>query len=208
MTLDMSALPHGPVRARALEAWEQATDRKAFVAELRDVVARAEDYVDATGLLGELAQAVLASRPRFVERDAPAPFEQWGVDLDEASLQQMREACRLPVAVRGAVMPDAHRGYGLPIGGVLATRGTVIPYAVGVDIACRMKMTVLDVPVSALDEDEERLIGALRRETRFGIGAKFRQRHEHDVMDRDWSVSPVTEKFKDKAWAPLEPSCA
>ncbi|MEM1250402.1 MAG: RtcB family protein, partial [Acidobacteriota bacterium] len=96
-----------------------------------------------------------------------------------------------------------HRGYGLPIGGVLATRGTVIPYAVGVDIACRMKMTVLDVPVSALDEDEERLIGALRRETRFGIGAKFRKRHEHDVMDRDWSVSPVTEKFKDKAWAQL-----
>ena len=41
-------------------------------------------------------------------------------------------------------MPDAHVGYGLPIGGVLATENTVIPYAVGVDIACRMKLTVLD----------------------------------------------------------------
>ena len=44
----------------------------------------------------------------------------------------------------GSLVPDAHVGYGLPIGGVLATLNAVIPYAVGVDIACRMKMTVLD----------------------------------------------------------------
>jgi len=52
--------------------------------------------------------------------------------------------------VAGALMPDAHVGYGLPIGGVLATENAVIPYAVGVDIACRMKMTVLDLPVRDL----------------------------------------------------------
>ena len=40
-------------------------------------------------------------------------------------------------------MPDAHVGYGLPIGGVLALDGAVVPYAVGVDIACRMKLSVL-----------------------------------------------------------------
>ena len=55
----------------------------------------------------------------------------------------MKNAVNLPVAVAGALMPDAHQGYGLPIGGVLATSNAVIPYAVGVDIACRMKMTVL-----------------------------------------------------------------
>ncbi len=60
----------------------------------------------------------------------------------------MERACLLPVAVAGALMPDAHVGYGLPIGGVLATENTVIPHAVGVDIACRMKMTGLDIPVS------------------------------------------------------------
>ncbi len=59
----------------------------------------------------------------------------------------MRNACQLPVAVAGALMPDAHVGYGLPIGGVLATDNAVIPYAVGVDIACRMKLTVLDIPL-------------------------------------------------------------
>ena len=45
----------------------------------------------------------------------------------------MANACALPVAVAGALMPDAHVGYGLPIGGVLATDNAVIPYAVGVD---------------------------------------------------------------------------
>lgn len=46
-------------------------------------------------------------------------------------------------------------GYGLPIGGVLATRNAVIPYAVGVDIACRMKLSVLDIPAWTLGESNK-----------------------------------------------------
>ena len=88
---------------------------------------------------------------------------------------QMEKACLLPVAVAGALMPDAHVGYGLPIGGVLATENTVIPYAVGVDIACRMKMTVLDVPVRELERHPERLTRAIEAETRFGVGATFQE---------------------------------
>ena len=112
----------------------------------------------------------------------------------------MDNACRLPVAVRGALMPDAHRGYGLPIGGVLATRHAVIPYAVGVDIACRVKMSVIDLQV---DTDPARLTKAIERETRFGVGAKFKDRRDHGVMDRDWSVTPLTHNLKDKAWSQL-----
>ncbi len=133
----------------------------------------------------------------------PIPHKTWGRDLEETAVAQMRNACRLPISVAGALMPDAHQGYGLPIGGVLATRNAVIPYAVGVDIACRMKMTVLDLPVSAIEEQADRLKGALARETRFGIGAAFKRRHEHDVLDEDWSFSPVTRKLKDKAWSQL-----
>ena len=70
-------------------------------------------------------------------RATALPYEVWGKDgIDPAANAQMENALRLPVAVAGALMPDAHVGYGLPIGGVLATQGTVIPYAVGVDIAC------------------------------------------------------------------------
>ena len=131
------------------------------------------------------------------------PCRQWGDDVEAGALQQMRNAVRLPVAVRGALMPDAHQGYGLPIGGVLATRECVIPYAVGVDIACRMKLTVLDLPTEALDTQADRLARAIAQETRFGIGACFAQPRQHDVMDEDWSVSPVTRDMKDKAWSQL-----
>jgi tRNA-splicing ligase RtcB (3'-phosphate/5'-hydroxy nucleic acid ligase) len=115
----------------------------------------------------------------------------------------MEKACLLPVAVAGALMPDAHVGYGLPIGGVLATDNVVIPYAVGVDIACRMKMTVLDVPIRELERHSERLIRAIEAETRFGVGATFKNRRQHEVLDADWDVSPVTKKNKDRAWSQL-----
>lgn len=139
----------------------------------------------------------------FEERDAPAPYRKWGGDFEQTSIDQMENACRLPVSVAGALMPDAHSGYGLPIGGVLATGDVVIPYAVGMDIACRMKLTVLDMPVSAIRQQEDRLRDAIEAETRFGLGAGFSPPREHPVMDEDWSVSPVTAESKDKAWKQL-----
>jgi len=158
------------------------------------------------GVYGRLARQLLdhaALAGTFRPRLSEAPYQVWGTNLESDALRQMKNACNLPVAVSGALMPDAHVGYGLPIGGVLATHDAVIPYAVGVDIACRMKMTVLDLPVSALAGDQSRLTQVLERETRFGIGATFRKPHEHAVMDRDWSVTAVTSKMKDRAWAQL-----
>ncbi|HXR46099.1 MAG TPA: RtcB family protein [Candidatus Limnocylindrales bacterium] len=130
-------------------------------------------------------------------------YRQWGTDLDANALQQMENACQLPVSVAAALMPDAHVGYGLPIGGVLATDNAVIPYAVGVDIACRVKLTVLDLPLDYLRRRETDLIRAIEAETRFGIGSEFKHRRTHPVMDADWSVSPVTQRFRDKAAAQL-----
>lgn len=152
-------------------------------------------------IFGEAAQALLAcpAVTPFVERSEPAPYQQWGENLEAQSIQQMHNACRLPVAVAGALMPDAHVGYGLPIGGVLATRNTVIPYAVGVDIACRMKLTITDIPVKSLDSEKLHLIHCLNEETRFGVGAQFRKPHDHEVMDLDWSVTPLTARLKEKA---------
>ena len=132
-----------------------------------------------------------------------APYRIWGEGLEPDAVQQLKNACRLPVAVAGALMPDAHVGYGLPIGGVLATHDAVIPYAVGVDIACRMKMTVLDLPIRTLDDDQARLARAIERETRFGVGGSFKTRRRHDVMDADWRVTKVTTDLKDRAWSQL-----
>lgn len=134
-----------------------------------------------------------------------APWRQWGDDLDAESIQQMKNACALPVSIAGALMPDAHVGYGLPIGGVLAADNAVIPYAVGVDIACRMKLTVLDTPAHAIRSEPDRLVNAIQSQTAFGIGANFKQKgkREHPVMEDDWTVSPITKQNKDKAWEQL-----
>lgn len=154
--------------------------------------------------LGELAKALVSRKTtEFIERPTLAPWKQWGEGLEPDAVTQMRQACRLPVAVAGALMPDAHLGYGLPIGGVLATKDTVIPYAVGVDIACRMKLTVLDIPVSYLRNNEDELTTALEEETRFGMGAAFSKARQHAVLDEDWGVVDVTRKSLDKARSQL-----
>src|SRR5882724_5235254 len=152
-------------------------------------------------LRGEFAKALLNAPPP--PRSEPIKYRQWGEGLEHEAVMQMERACLLPVAVAGALMPDAHVGYGLPIGGVLATENAVIPYAVGVDIACRMKMTVLDLSLRDLERNQDRLSRAIAAETRFGVGAAFKHRRQHDVMDADWSVSGVTNQNRDRAWSQL-----
>jgi tRNA-splicing ligase RtcB len=154
----------------------------------------------------ELAEGLLKKEDEVQPaelRAEQAPWLQWGENLEPQSIAQLNNACLLPIAVRGALMPDAHLGYGLPIGGVLATDNAIIPYAVGVDIACRMKLTVLDLPVTALDGQRDRLIKAIESETRFGVGSSFEDRRSHDVLDDDWSITEVTARLRDKAWSQL-----
>ena len=202
-------IPSGEPARLALEAVGQARAAGLGNAVIRNRIRElAVDPVsfreDAT--FGELARELLAkqeARSSYVARAEPAPYRQWGENLEPNSVRQLELACTLPVAVRGALMPDAHLGYGLPIGGVLATQNAVIPYAVGVDIACRMKLSVLDLPLNTLTRDSSKLVKAIETETRFGIGASFRSRREHAVMDADWSVTQFTHRLKDKAWAQL-----
>lgn len=149
----------------------------------------------------ELADAIRAEqeKPAFVERPEPAPYQVWGKDIDALASDQITRAVRLPVAVAGALMPDAHVGYGLPIGGVLATENAVIPYAVGVDIACRMRLSVFGIPASDLNRLNQSLVKILKRETKFGVGAHFTTPLQHDVLDEDWTITPLTRKLFDKA---------
>jgi len=206
-------LPNHPrIMPLAMKTVNQAiaggADPTDMLERLRLLAADPQGLRDDT-LFGPLAGAVLEIFPsviRFMLRENPAPWKKWGdVSLDESTIMQMNNAALLPVAVRGALMPDAHTGYGLPIGGVLAVKNAVIPYAVGVDIACRMRLTVLDMPVSALRQKRESLVRALEEETRFGLGAAFsrRGRRDHAVMEEDWGVCALTSRLKGKAWKQL-----
>ena len=67
------------------------------------------------------------------------PIKLWLEDIEDGALAQAKNLANLPFVHKWvAIMPDSHQGYGMPIGGVLATKGVIIPNAVGVDIGCGM----------------------------------------------------------------------
>jgi tRNA-splicing ligase RtcB len=170
---------------------------------VREVLAAPETFA-ADPAFGPLAQELIAA-PVAAPRE-PIGYRTWGADgIDPAAHAQMRDACALPVAVGAALLPDAHVGYGLPIGGVLALDNAVAPYAVGVDIACRMKLSVLDVSAEILDEarQQDRLDNALERGTRFGVGSEHRPPMDHPVLHEDWNITRITREHRDKAWRQL-----
>jgi tRNA-splicing ligase RtcB len=168
-----------------------------------NIIASPQDYFR-DSLAGRFAKG-LAADAKLVNRGS-IPYKVWGEDqIELGALDQLRAACTLPVAYGAALMPDAHLGYGLPIGGVFATVNSVIPYAVGVDIACRMKLTVFDIPATELENRASHFEEALLKRTIFGAGQEYGRygRRKHDVMDKDWNISPVTKILKDKAWSQL-----
>ena len=149
---------------------------------------------------GDFAQSMIDVATELEQVPAePIAYPTWGEDIDQAAHNQMKTACQLPIARAGALMPDAHMGYGLPIGGVLAVENAVIPYAVGVDIACRMKLSILDIEPEELAKNPGRFESALQRGTRFGIGSVHETPQDHWVMDQDWNVSRTTREKKDTA---------
>src|SRR5688500_18858028 len=202
---DITALGYreGPIVGLALKVAKRLKKRMPEEEALKALKAVLDDpqvYVS-DDTLGPLAVALIEeqTRPYFVEREEPAPYRIWGEGLEQGALDQMKNAARLPVAVSGALMPDAHQGYGLPIGGVLATENSVIPYAVGVDIACRMKLSVLDIPANEIKRLHDALARAIERETVFGTGGAHKRPLEHEVLDADWGVTDITKAVFDRA---------
>lgn len=120
--------------------------------------------------------------------------------IEEGALRQMETAMKLPITVAGALMPDAHQGYGLPIGGVLATNNAVIPYGVGVDIGCRMCMTIYDIPTEQLQAKSADFKKMLINNTKFGQ-ATFKNPKDHGVLDRkEFAEIRIAREMKDRAW--------
>ncbi|MES2458105.1 MAG: RtcB family protein [Bacteroidota bacterium] len=106
-----------------------------------------------------------------------------GKEIDHGAKKQMELAMSLPVVLQGALMPDAHTGYGLPIGGVLATDNAVIPYAVGVDIGCRMALSIIDESDSFFKRYAHQMKMALKEQTHFGMEGCLDVQAEHEVLD-------------------------
>jgi len=189
------------VALRLLPEAKQQLGKQVLESDLLAILKEPNAYTEHThwGLLAKALIDEANSRKTFEERPEPAPYQIWGEGLEPGAVDQLKNAVRLPISVAGALMPDAHQGYGLPIGGVLATADAVIPYAVGVDIACRMKLSILDVPAKDLKRLHDTLVNALQRETKFGVGVEFKKPLEHEVLDADWSVTAITRHLFPKA---------
>lgn len=163
--------------------------------------------------LGGLASAVLAAMERDKKaaarssvalRDRPIPYRIWGREgIDDGAVAQMDLAMRLPSTVAGALMPDAHIGYGLPVGGAFALAGEISPGAVGPDIGCSVYLTIFDAAPDILDDPRhsETLRRAIREGAVFGVGAQTDPRHrpDHAVLhDPAWQDTPLTRGLRSK----------
>ena len=116
----------------------------------------------------------------------PIAFAVFGTQLvEEGALHQMHQAAKLPISVAAALMPDAHSGYGLPIGGVLATENAVIPYGVGVDIGCRMCLSLFDIDTKELAQKTNVFARHIQQATRFGAGGQWQTPADHAVLDHE-----------------------
>jgi tRNA-splicing ligase RtcB len=108
------------------------------------------------------------------------PILVWGDDADESTLSQTRNLANLPFAFGHiALMPDAHVGFGMPIGGVLAAVGQVIPHAVGLDIGCGVRAWCTNVPAADVREVRDRLLSDMQRSIPTGFDW-----HKHSQADR------------------------
>lgn len=128
-------------------------------------------------------------------RDAPLPYPVWGREgIEQSAIDQMNTAMSLPVSVAGALNADAHQGYGLPIGGVLAVDNAVIPYGIGVDISCQIRLSIFPIDAEFIDDEQfhSGLQSLLIQNTRFGIGCVWEKPLDDPVLENDlWKFLPI-----------------
>lgn len=175
-----------------------------IISVLSDLIENPEKY-KGDGIWGKLAEHFA---PTTVDKqftvynllDTPLAYKTYGGKFIESlAKQQMELAMRLPVTVAGALMPDAHAGYGLPIGGVLAVENAVIPYAVGVDIGCRMSLTVFDAKADYLKRYSHQIKEALKEYTHFGMDGCLGFVQEHEILDRnEFQLTPLLKQLHGK----------
>ncbi|WP_207492019.1 RtcB family protein [Aridibaculum aurantiacum] len=207
--------PEAPVISIAMQVMEKHYKRNGthhVLGILEKIFQDPEAYKE-DEVLGKIANELLEMRAKEEAKAASAvdlssegvPYNIFGAEfIEEGALSQMNSAARLPISVAGALMPDAHHGYGLPIGGVLATQNAVIPYGVGVDIGCRMCLSIFDIDPKELEFRADYFTRELNEATLFGSGREFKKRSDHDVLYRpEFHEIGILRQLKDKAASQL-----
>jgi tRNA-splicing ligase RtcB len=203
--------PQGPVISVAMSTMEKHYKHLLHddaIEILASILQSPNQYAD-DRILGTIAAQLVpkatTARDEIPLNASGVHFDVFGSEgIEAGAMHQMHVASKIPIAVAGALMPDAHQGYGLPIGGVLATEGAVIPYGVGVDIGCRMCLSVFDINPNELVGREHFYTRELQEATLFGSGATFAEAANDEVMDRpEWEQTGLLKSLQGRAWKQL-----
>ena len=203
--------PEGPVISVAMKAMEKHykhhTKEQAFEI-LKAIMNAPENYLN-DETLKSIAEKLMpepeAEGMNISLNASGIQFNVFGQEhIEEGAMHQMYQAAKLPISVAGALMPDAHSGYGLPIGAVLATDNAVIPYGVGVDIGCRMCLSIFDIDPKELTQRESYFAREINEATLFGSGAQFDYAANHEVMENELFYQlPLLKNLHGRAWKQL-----
>lgn len=124
------------------------------------------------------------------------PIKMWLDYLEDGAELQAENLARLPFAFKHiAIMPDSHQGFGMPIGAVLATKGVIVPNAVGVDIGCGMNAVKTSIPSSDATYDKVKdVMDRVARKVPVGMN-KHQQKQDKNLMpdtgSRIYPRSPI-----------------
>jgi tRNA-splicing ligase RtcB len=204
--------PEGPVISIAMNVMQKNykhQGKEEVMEILQKVLASPIEYKD-DAVLALIAKELIKEPESEIPpleglRETGIHFNVFGQEhIEEGAMLQMYQAAKLPISVAGALMPDAHSGYGLPIGGVLATENAVIPYGVGVDIGCRMCLSIFDINPKELMQKENYFTREINEATLFGSGQQFDHASDHAVMENElFHQLSVLKNLHGRAWKQL-----
>ena len=189
-----------------INRYRKREKKESILTEAKEVLLHPEKF-EGNGTWGKVAEGLI--KPVQVRmhqlKTTRAPFTIFGEnEIDQQAKFQLYDSLKLPISIAGALMPDAHSGYGLPIGGVLATDNAVIPYGVGVDIGCRMSLSIFDLPASYFKGKEHQLEAILKDNTKFGMNETHATKADHDVFYRsEFQDIPLLKNLLPKAYKQL-----
>ncbi|WP_121376206.1 RtcB family protein [Flavobacterium endophyticum] len=189
-----------------INRYRKREKKESILAEAKEVLLYPDKF-SGHGTWGKVAEGLI--NPVQVRmhqlKTTRVPFTIFGEnEIDEQAKFQLYDSLKLPISIVGALMPDAHSGYGLPIGGVLATDNAVIPYGVGVDIGCRMSLSIFDLPASFLKGKDHQLQGILKDHTKFGMNETHAIKADHEVFYRqEFQDILLLKRLLDKAYKQL-----
>lgn len=133
----------------------------------------------------------------------PKPKALYGTEIDAASLTQLERCLGDERAVYGALMADHHKGYAVPIGGVIAYQEAISPSGVGFDIACGNKAIRTDADWQEVRRNIAAIMDDVWRQISFGVGRKNEERVDHELFDDEAWKLPMLAPLKELARAQL-----